>query len=167
MKQHLSVLGTTAAVSGYDVITTRWFRDRTVIHRVEFLDWTVDGTALRELVRWPDGEPQEVTALQNVETAPDLQRQSVNALLGGPEVAGLWTRMPDGRVPLLFCVACYDLDCQTLTAELMIGPEVVEWREIGWQVGYEPFDIRQQEPSPFTVSFARPQYEAVLRELLA
>ena len=74
--------------------------------------------------------------------------------------------MPDGRVPLLFCIACYDLDCQTLTTEVSFDSGVIAWRDIGWQVGYEPFDADNQERKPITVAFKRDQYESVITNLV-
>ena len=146
--------------------TTEWFRVRTATHRVEFHDWVIDGTPLRELFRAEDGRlPQEVTAARNPEVDPAFGRQALGALVPEPERPGDRIRMPDGRVPLLFCIACYDLGCSTLTTEIALGPETVEWRDIGWQDNNEPFDPAGRDRKPLTVAFERGQYESVLTEL--
>lgn len=44
----------------------------------------------------------------------------------------------DGRVCLLEC-QCGDLDCGALTTEILISDATVEWKNVGWQVTYEPF----------------------------
>lgn len=74
--------------------------------------------------------------------------------------------MSDGRVPLLVCGADFDLNCRALTAELVVAGNLVEWRDIAWQVDYEPLDLKEQEQPVITLAFDRRQYDAVVRPLL-
>lgn len=167
MERTTVTLDVTEASSEYSIHSVRWFRSRFTPQVVPFLDWAIDGTALREMCRWSDGElPQEVTTLANPAASREFAAQSLRALLGGPEHPEFWTRMADGRVPLLYCICCYDLECRTLTAEVAILDETVEWRDVGWQVGYEPYDRDDQELRTFTLVFERRQYESRLAELL-
>lgn len=69
----------------------------------------------------------------------------------------------DGRVVLLEC-PCGDLDCGALTAEVAIGDDTVEWRDIGWQVTYEPFPGFNDTVQ--SASFARVEYTALIDDLL-
>lgn len=69
----------------------------------------------------------------------------------------------DGRVCLLQC-PCGDLDCAALTAQVVISDRTVEWKDIGWQVTYEPFmDYNETLRS---ATFDRAEYIALIDELL-
>jgi hypothetical protein len=74
--------------------------------------------------------------------------------------------MSDGRVPLLVCSTDFDLNCRALTAELVVSGTLVEWRDIAWQVDYEPLDLAEQEQVVVSLMFDRRQYDAVVRPLL-
>lgn len=67
---------------------------------------------------------------------------------------------------LLLCPVDFDLECQTLTAQLVLHEDIVEWCDIGWQVSYEPLDLSEQESPVISLAFDRAQYEEVLRALL-
>lgn len=68
----------------------------------------------------------------------------------------------DGRVVLLRC-PCGDLDCGALTTEVVVGDDVVEWREIGWQVTYESFT--GSNDAIRSAQFDRAQYTSVMDDL--
>ena len=144
-----------------------WFRHKSVEHTITYLDWTIDGRPLRELVRYVDGSvPREVSVLQNDWSALGVGRSLLNSLLGLPARGGFDVAMPDGRIALLFCPTCFDLCCATLTTEVEISDSYVEWRDIAWQVGYDPLDLTDSEFDPPTLTFDRAQYEAELNRLL-
>ena len=143
-----------------------WFRRRQVDRTVRYLDWTVDGRPLRDHLTYVDStSPGEVTVLQNDWAASGVGRQLVKALLGKESSSRYDVVMPDGRVALLFCSYCFDLDCATLTAEIVFADDFVEWRDVGWQVGYEPLELSDSEFDPPTFRFDRVQYFAELERL--
>lgn len=144
-----------------------WFRHKSVQHTITYLDWTIDGRPLRELVRYVDGSvPREVTVLQNDWSGLGVGRSLLNSLLGLPARGGFDVALPDGRIALLFCPTCFDLCCATLTTEVEISDSYVEWRDIAWQVGYDPLNLTDSEFDPPTLTFDRAQYEAELNRLL-
>lgn len=145
-----------------------WLRHRGVERTTTFLDWTIDGRPLREHVPFVDGRvPDEATVLQNERTASGVGRASLITLLDLPGRSEFDVRMPDGRVALLFCRTCFDLSCATLTAEVVATSDgTVEWRDVAWQVGYEPLDLGGSEFDPPTFVFDAAQYRALLRRLL-
>jgi hypothetical protein len=151
----------------YDDERVGWFRHKSVEHTITYLDWTIDGRPLRELVRYVDGSaPREVTVLQNDWSAIGVGRSLLKSLLGLPVGGGFDVVMPDGRIALLFCPTCFDLDCGTLTAEVEFSDTFVLRRDIAWQVGYDPLDLTDSEFDPPTLTFDRAQYEAELKRLL-
>lgn len=70
----------------------------------------------------------------------------------------------DGRVCLLECL-CGDLDCGALTTEVVFSDQSVEWRDIGWQVTYEPFAGYNEVVHSAT--FDRRAYTSLIDQLLA
>ena len=63
---------------------------------------------------------------------------------------------------------CGNPSCRALSASLVATEEWVEWRDLGWQVDYEPFDAAEAGfTPPLTFRFNRSQYTTTLRELLA
>jgi hypothetical protein len=163
-----SVLGTVAAVVTAPVeVKVGWFRREVVPEEFTYREWTIDGTPLRQVVAWPNGDvATEVTPIRYERAGREYERDYLRALLGArpadPRVV-----MPDGRVPLLVCRVDVDLDCRALTAELFRDDETVEWRDIAWQVGYEPLDLAEQEQPVVTLRFGRAQYDDTVRSLLA
>ncbi|RSN53686.1 hypothetical protein DMH01_38990 [Amycolatopsis sp. WAC 04182] len=128
-----------------------------VTGEARFLDWTIDGVALRTLV---PAEQRTSLFLDD-----DRWRESAVALL-----RRLLGRLPgdfdDGRVALLVCPLCGDLGCGGYSVEVVFGDDVVEWRAFGWQTDYEPFD--DPEEYRFTgARFERKAYETLLRDLLS
>ncbi len=164
MSAEIARLGTVASSVDLQEHRTKWFRSEITTRTIKFLDWTIDGRPLREIVRYQDGLPSDTTGMRG-DWPAEYTRQSLAVLLdvsaGGPEV-----RMDDGRIALLYCLACGDLGCGALTAQVVTGPETVEWRDIGWQNDYEPFDPSGQDLPIFTVTFNRAQYEATIGALL-
>jgi hypothetical protein len=141
-----------------------WFRGKFVDRRIEYQQWTVEGIRLRELIAASDGDlAGAVTPVQNDWAGPGLAVESLRTLLGEQPRHDWETAMPDGRVALLYCPSCFDLGCSTLTARLLMGSDVVEWRDIAWQVQHEPFELADRLLS---LSFERHQYESLLRHLL-
>jgi len=163
-----SLLGTAPAVVSTPVEEkVGWFRHELVPREFAYLEWTIDGVPLREVVAWPRGEvPGEVTPIRNGFAAREYEADYLRAILA-EQVAREWTVMPDGRVPLLVCHVDFDLDCATLTAELARDDHRVEWRDMVWQCAHEPLDLTDQEIPVQTLAFDREQYDDVVRSLLA
>ena len=166
MEHQISVLGTAADVVVQHVDEkVGWFRRKFVPRGFPYLEWTVDGVPLRQIVAWPTGEVAgEVTPIQNEYAMREYEADYLRAILGEP-VERDWTIMSDGRVPLLVCGTDFDLNCRALTAELVVSGTTVEWRAIAWQVDYEPLDLEEQEQPVITLTFDRRQYDAVVRPL--
>ncbi len=76
------------------------------------------------------------------------------------------TRFADGRVALLFCVACASIECGALSAEIVFEDDLVQWRDIAWQDGHVHFCVADQELPVFSASFDRAQYVELLGKLL-
>ncbi|MQA36126.1 hypothetical protein [Modestobacter roseus] len=168
MAGRISSLGTAPAVVSTPVAEkVGRFRRKMVPRAFTYLEWTIDGVPLREVVAWPDGSvAREVTPVGNGAALPEYEVDYLRAVLGEP-VSREWAVMPDGRVPLLVCEVDFDLDCRALTAELVRSDDRVEWRDIAWQVTYEPLDLTEQELPVMTLAFDRQQYDDVVRPLLA
>jgi hypothetical protein len=163
----LSVLGTVPASSSYDEVATRWWgKEYRTTNTVEFLDWTIDGTPLRQLLLEEDEPPQETTVLRSDSQGEPAIERSLRDLRDPTSAGSSDTRMPDGRVGLLFCIVCADLDCQTYTADVVVTSDTVEWNDIGAQVAHAPFDPDNQSRPVFSVTFGRPQYETALSRLI-
>jgi hypothetical protein len=168
VNRSISRLGTSP-----DVVTVSvdekigWFRRRSVPRDFTFLDWVIGDALLRELIRWPTGEVAgEVTPIQNDYAFPEFAVLYLRALLGGDPQKPWETHMPDGRVGLLYCPIDFDNACRTLTTELKMNPDTVEWRDIVWQASYEDLDFSEQTCPVISLSFDRVQYEAVIDNLL-
>lgn len=169
MEQAIARLGTTPDSMVAQVKEkVGWFRSRFVDREFAFQDWTVDEMPLRELVAWPNGDVAgDVTPIQNDRVEPELAIAVLRTLLGDDSGRDWDTKMPDGRVALLFCSSCFDFGCGALTAELVVGDATVEWRDIGWQVDYKPLDLSKQENPVISLAFEKAKYEGILNELFA
>lgn len=163
----ISLLGTSSDVVAAPVAErVGWFRKKFVGREFGYLEWTIDGVPLREIVAWPNGDvASEVTPVQSGYAMREYEADYLRAVLGQP-TAREWTVMPDGRVPLLVCPIDFDLDCRALTAKIVHDDSKVEWRDIAWQVGYEPLDLSEQEMPVVTLAFDSKQYDVVVRALL-
>lgn len=154
-------------------------------HPMPFLDFTIDGTSLRELFDRPD----YLTLLTVNDFDSATRSESMERLLGVPAAPpdftpryhrtrfDRWLRLrgtpyapwgavfEDGRIGLLFC-RCGDLDCGTLSTRLEFHEDFVIWRDIGWQTTYEPFVRPERDDAATTARFAREPYERLIRSLL-
>jgi len=168
MSRRTSLLGArTDVVSTVVEEGVGWFRTKPVSRELHYLEWTIDGVPLRQVVAWPEGQvASEVTPIQNASADRMYEADYLRAVLGEP-VARDWTVMPDGRVPLLVCSADFDLGCRALTAEVAVDGDRVEWRDLAWQCDDEPLDLAGQGMPIITVAFERKQYDDVVRPLLA
>lgn len=147
------------------------------------LEWTIDDVPLREVVSdhgsipvltrgvGPGHRRESLLRLRGDRTdlptfEPRFERSWFDRLFGlrGIPYAPYGPAFEDGRVVLLEC-ACGDLDCPTLSTEVVVADEHVEWRDVGWQVTYEPFN--GPTGALFTARFDRAQYLAVVDELLS
>ena len=151
---------------------TRWtevvgfVRERVLVRELVFEDWVVDGVPLRQLVaeREETVDPvQEMTYLCEAPPWPELAVAGLRRLLG--EEPG---DFDDGRISLLVCPVDADLGCRALSATLVLDGETVEWRDVGWQVDYEPFSTTEGgfDP-PMHFRFDRAAYTTLLRGALA
>ena len=167
----VSVLGTRWAES------ERWktkvrglFRLRieaTALPPLRFLDWTIDGTPLRDRLAFPDGTPcRDITFITADSEGDPYLIESLRALLLENE-SGFdpWVQFTDGRAGLLFCEQCGDLACGAVSADVWMSDTTVEWRDIAYQSGTTE-EIGTDEVSAFTVRFDRAQYEATVRALM-
>lgn len=147
--------------------TTSWIKHgsgvfaKEAAHEVAFEDWALDGVPLRELAG--KGEPvQEMTRLC---LEPLWLEDATRGLLG------LLGRAPadfdDGRCALLVCPIDGDLGCAAFSAKVVLGDDVVEWRDFGWQTDYEPFDTdSNRDGPPIVARFDRGEYDWTLGALL-
>lgn len=153
--------------------------------RLAFLDWTIDGVPLRKT--FGDGEEDTNSTLLYEDADPTDRLENLRRLrefdtppptfepryhrtwfdrlvrLRGTPIAPWGTAFSDGRVCLLYCF-CGDLDCPTLSTQVVTHADKVEWREIGWQVTYEPFESNQSEL--VNAVFERKAYETLIDNLL-
>ncbi|MER7864394.1 hypothetical protein DMC64_10530 [Amycolatopsis sp. WAC 04197] len=122
-----------------------------------FLDWTIDGVALRSMVPAEQRTPLFLDDDRWRGAAVETLRRLLGRLPGD---------FDDGRVALLMCPLCGDLGCGAYSVEVVFGDDVVEWRAFGWQTDYEPFD--DPEEYRFTgARFERTAYETLLGDLLS
>lgn len=163
----LDVLGT-EWVSTEDVITdTRGWRTEKRRVPVDFLDWTINGVALRSHLRMADGSvaDERTQMVRGAEGRP-YPVESLRALLNGYQANDkTWVRFADGRTAILFCSQCGDLDCATISARIDFEDTKVRWSSVAYQTGLsEEPDFEGFEPVTFT--FARTAYESTIREQL-
>ncbi|OZD55717.1 hypothetical protein CH252_07695 [Rhodococcus sp. 06-1477-1B] len=133
-----------------------------------FLEWTIDGRPLRDSLVFSNGRTcEDITFLTEGARADELAIGSLRVLLG-EHAADVESRVryDDGRVGLLFCPGCGGLDCGGVSAEIRATDTTVEWRNVGYQDSWHPFDPKQ-DVSVFTLRFDRSQYETTVRGLLA
>ncbi len=136
--------------------------------RTDYLDWTVDGLPVREL--FESAKPGSAPVLESTLISPagsldEYTRDRLRALLGEVGSDTSDAVFPNGRVGILFCNVCGGLDCPTLSAAIEFDDNTVTWRDIAFQTDGEPLSIADQVG--VTITFAREQYEATIRELLA
>lgn len=137
---------------GVEPSMTRWNDGE-----ARFLDWTIDGVALRSMVPTQEQTPLFLDDDVWREAAVETLRRLLGELPGD---------FDDGRVALLVCPLCGDLGCGGYSVEVVFGDDVVEWRAFGWQTDYEPFD----DPEVYRfigARFERKAYETLLGDLLS
>lgn len=144
-----------------------------------FLDFVVDGKSLGHrlggevtalTVDQPDFRTENLLRLDGADVPlptfePQFRRSRIDRLLGrrGAPVACHESAFGDGRICLYYC-RCGDIDCGVLSTRLEVGETTVTWHDVGWQVGYEPFD--EEKDALATFVFDRSAYEQLLRDLL-
>ena len=137
---------------GVEPSVTRWNDGE-----ARFLDWTIDGVALRELVPTQEQTPLFLDDDRWRESAVETLSRLLGSLPG---------HFDDGRVALLMCPLCGDLGCGAYSVEVVRDDESVEWRAFGWQVDYEPYDP-DQDFRFREARFDRTAYETLLGDLLS
>ena len=141
------------------------FGQRTQQRALTFLDFDIDGVPLRQLATGRIDAPhgvQEMTRLCEKPPWPDDACRGLLRLLqwDAPD-------FDDGRVALLVCPIDADLGCRALTALVAWNKDTVEWRDLGWQVSYEPFLNREDAFHPtLTYRFDGSAYVELLEGLL-
>lgn len=165
-----SILGiTTAHWTAWEHRKSRLFRKPEVFQVThEFECWSIDGQSLNDIfVDRNSPRPGVSTVFNDVEVDPSLQVSSLRALLRLPPIGDVDVYMSDGRVALLFCCICADLNCATLSTHIDFEDDVVHWRDIAWQVDYDDY---VPDPIPWnwiSASFDRQAYESFIRSRLA
>lgn len=142
--------------------------EEVAIAPLRYLDWTVDGRPLRDRLILSNGRKcEDITFLSEGSHADELAIGSLRVLLG-QDVSERDSRVryDDGRVGLLFCPGCGGLDCGGVSADVRVLDTTVEWRSVGYQDSWHPFEPEQDVPV-FTLRFDRPQYETTVRAILA
>lgn len=117
-----------------------------------FLDYVVDGVSLRTRA------PYSADMVTNLNRAwpTELVDEAVEVLLGmraHPSLAA-------GRIPLLVCPACGDLDCGALTAHLTVSDGEVGWSDWRW---VDHNGERDTGPQLVHYTFERVAYETAIR----
>lgn len=166
----VSVLGLVSAqVLVGEVSEGGFFREPQVRDVVfDFDCWAIDGKSIFSMVEG-DHEVNRgvVTVFCDSGMPSDLRMDSLRALLQLPPLGEVDVYMADGRVALLYCRCCADLNCATLSAEIIIEDDVVQWRDIAWQVDYEK---HVPDPIPWNwinAIFDRVQYESFIKNLIS
>jgi hypothetical protein len=143
-------------------------RSKTVaLPPTRFLDWTVDGEPLRDRFGLDDESPcRDVTLLLEHSEGDSFAIESLKALLGESS-SGLdpWVQYDDGRAGVLFCPQCGGLDCGAVSVEVVMGNDVIEWRNVAYQDGNTGAVLTDDGPA-ISLIFNRDEYESLLRSLL-
>jgi hypothetical protein len=109
----------------------RSVHDRNEVRHPEshLLDFVVDGQSLSDLI--PEGQGL-ATPLNRpwLATVPEAVEQ-----LRGRKPC---TDLAPGRVPLLVCGECGDLECGAVTAALDVGQTTTTWADFRWEDGGTP-----------------------------
>ncbi len=164
---HYAELGVVRTTAEDVTIEHKFFRRVEKRRAVAFDDWTIDGLPLRDLVAGLGNRPPlERTFMTDDRADPAFAAESLRALIDeDTRSRDPWVRFSDGRVGLLFCPACGDMDCSTLSAQVLVDDRRVVWQDIAYQVGYQPFSL--DDMTPMTLTFEREKYEALIRQLLS
>ena len=163
----LDELGTEWVATEDVIIDIRGWRNRKRRTPVNFLDWTINGVALRSHLRLHGGSvADERTQMVRGTEGHPYPVESLRALLDGYQPNDeAWVRFADGRTAILYCSQCGDLNCATISARIDFENTKVRWSSVAYQTGLsEKPDFEEFEPVTFT--FARRAYETTIREQL-
>lgn len=141
-----------------DGATTTRRRDGSTQSPVTYLDFTLDGERVHEVVaRCVLHEPDDVSALQDA--WPQGAVDAVERLLDLRE-----PDLPDGRTSLYVCPECQDLGCGAVTALVRFTATTVEWRDLGFQnENFPEIELIDDDGSPLSLTFDRASYDELLR----
>ncbi|WP_323959348.1 hypothetical protein GC088_12555 [Arthrobacter sp. JZ12] len=112
----------------------------------QFMDFAIDGHLLRRTLR----AGTDLAAIEQEATLlradwPHAAIEQINRLtLAAPG------EFKDGRVALLLCPVCGDVDCGTVSARIAIEADTVIWEDFGWQDGYT-----EEPPQPWLFELQR------------
>lgn len=123
-----------------------------------FLDVIIDGRPLRTMIA---NAEEQVSPFADT-WVPSAVRDAAAALLARrPD-----PRLEPGRVALLVCRECGDIDCGAVTARVTASDEHVTWTDFRWDGASEtePEDLLRELDPGFT--FDRDAYERTIREAL-
>ena len=137
-------------------------KTRTVIY---FRDWLVDGRPLRDWISYGDPRQDSRPLMDKAILDDAVVVASLRALLGedvGPEEE--WVSFPDGRTGILFCALCGDIWCGAISARVVVGESIVEWKDIAFQDRVTN-EISADGPR-LTLRFERESYERTIRDLI-
>jgi hypothetical protein len=84
VERQISVLGTAPDVVVQHVDEkVGWFRRKSVQREFPYLEWSVDGVPLRQVVAWPNGDVAgEVTPIQNDYALREYEGDYLRSILG-------------------------------------------------------------------------------------
>ena len=127
----------------------------------QFLDFAIDGRPLRETLQVETdlAAIEQETTLLRADWPHAASEQIDRLTLAAPG------EFKDGRVALLLCPVCGDVDCGTVSARISIEADTVIWEDFGWQDGYteEPPQPWLFERQRFT--FDRTEYLTLMQQL--
>ena len=150
----------------------RWFRPPTIVETFCTFDgWTIDNVSLismfRDDVLQDESDFGFVTMINNSDASVELLVESLRALLLEDEREDIETRMPDGRVILMYCNFCFDPSCGGLSAEIVMDEQSVTWRDIAWQTDWDVYVPDPIRMNWINAKFERKEYEEFVRGLIA
>ncbi|MFZ1409914.1 MAG: hypothetical protein WAS07_00480 [Micropruina sp.] len=123
-----------------------------------FLDWTVNGEALRTKLGWanPPDDSTNLVSGWDLETALEWLDGLARSSAG---------EFPDGRAAILICQLCGDLECGALSTRVTRDEGTVSWSDFGWQTprvpGFVPLEVS------LSYAFAEAEYDGLLASLKA
>lgn len=155
-------LGVVEAETAYHYLVPEGRRGPGKLRRVSttFLDWTVDGTPLRQRLSDEGDEGRGFERVTMLGDDPNWALDQIDRLLGRA-----WPDGDGGRTALLVCAECGSLDCGAVTALVVFSRHSVEWRDIRFEYprchGHPP----EVEDPPVGFAFDRQQYRTLLLTL--
>lgn len=106
----------------------------------QFMDFAIDRRLLRETLRGGTdlAAVEQETTLLRADWPHSAIEQIDRLTLAAPG------EFKDGRVALLLCPVCGDVDCGTVSTRVSIKADTVIWEDFGWQDGYT-----EEPPQPW------------------